>query len=220
MPDNNAELWGVQHLISLTGMSITNIRGAKSEFGPVETGIDVVFDMAGQRFGAQHTVFHFDEGQVPGKRGSPARAEEETAARATQTAFGMWANPDYRPALARRINEKIALASRYPASDLVAETWLIVSASLNRWGAVASTIIMPHAIQVEDLNRLFHSALSSSSFDQAFLVLHLSSIVYGWNRDTGWRLVSDPDAEAREHHRKGMANLIFNQIPRFHRGRG
>jgi hypothetical protein len=199
-------------------MSITNIRGAKSEFGTVETGIDVVFDMAGQRCGAQHTVFHFDEGQVPGKRGSSARAEEETAARATQTTFAMWANPDYRPALARRINEKIALASRYPTSDLVAETWLIVSASLNRRGAAASTIIMPHAIQVEDLNRLFHSGLSSSSFDQALLILHLSSIVYGWNRGTGWRLAADPDAEAREQHRKEMADLIFTQIPRFHRG--
>lgn len=217
MPDDNAELWGVQHLAQLTGMDITKIRGAKSEFGPDETGIDVVFDITGRRFGAQHTVFHFDEGQVPGKRGSPARAAEEAAARATQTAFGMWANPDYRPALARRINEKIALASRYDTRALVAETWLIVSASLNRWGGAASTIIMPHAVRVEDLNRLFHSGLSSSSLDQTFLILHLNSIAYGWGRGAGWRLVADPDAEAREQHHKDMASLIFNQIPRFHR---
>jgi hypothetical protein len=52
----------------LTGLGITNIRDAKSEFGPCETGIDVVFNMAGRRFGAQHTVYHFDEGQVPGKK--------------------------------------------------------------------------------------------------------------------------------------------------------
>ena len=73
----------------------------------------------------------------------------------TKTAFGMWANPDYRTALAQRINEKIALASRYDTRALVAETWLIVSASLNRWGATACTIIMPPAVCVEDLNRLW-----------------------------------------------------------------
>lgn len=123
MSDDNVELWGIQHLARLTGLGIANIRGAKSEFGPGETGIDVVFDLAGRRLGAQHTVFHFDEGQTPGKRGSSARAAEEAAARATQTAFGMWANPDYRPALARRIHEKIALASRYDTRALVAETW-------------------------------------------------------------------------------------------------
>jgi hypothetical protein len=220
MPDNNVEFWGVQHLALLTGMSITDIRDAKSEFGPDETGIDVVFDLSGRRFGAQHTVFHFDEGQVPGKRGSSARAEEEATARATQTAFGTWANPDYRPALARRINQKIALASRYDTRALVAETWLIVSASLNRWGGAASTTIMPHVVSIEDLNRLFHGSLSLSSFNQAFLILHLDSIVYGWDRSAGWRLVADPDAEAREQHRKEMADLIFNQIPRFHRGMG
>ena len=218
MPDDSVELWGIHHLAQLTGMGVANIRGAKSEFGPGETGIDVVFDLAGRRFGAQHTVFHFDEGQTPGKRGSSARAAEEAAARATQTAFGMWASPDYRPALAQRINEKTTLASRYHTRALVTETWLIVSASLNRWGAAASTIIMPHVLGVEDLNRLSHSGLSSSSFDQAFLILHLNSIVYGWNRAAGWRLVADPDAEAREQHHKEMADLIFNQIPRFHRG--
>ena len=217
MPDNKVELWGLRHLVLLTGMSVTNIRDAKSEFGADETGIDVVFDMSGQRFGAQHTVFHFDEGQLPSKRGSTARATEEAVARATQTAFGMWANPDYRPALAYRINEKIALASRYDTHRLVAETWLIVSASLNRWGAAGSTIIMPHAVRREELNRLFHSSLSSSSFDRAFLILHLNSIAYGWDRSAGWRLVADPDAEARGQHHKEMADLIFNQIPRFHR---
>jgi hypothetical protein len=67
----------------------------------------------------------------------------------------MWANPDYRTALAQRINDKIALASRYDTRALVAETWLIVSASLNRWGATACTIIMPPAVCVEDLNRLW-----------------------------------------------------------------
>jgi hypothetical protein len=218
MPDNKAELWGVRHLVLLAGLNVANIRGAKSEFGPDEKGIDVLFDLAGRRFGTQHTVFHFDEGQVPGKRGSAARAAEESMARATQTAFGMWANPDYRPALARRIHEKIALAARYDTRDLVAENWLVISASLNRWGGAASTTIMPHAVNVEDLNGLFHAGLLSSAFGKAFLILHLNSIVYGWDRGACWRLVADPDAEAREQHHKQMADVVFNQIPRFHRG--
>lgn len=75
MPDIAAELWRIQHVASSTGMNITNIRDAKSEFGPEEMGIDVVFDLDGRRLGAQHTIFHFDEGQH-GKRGSLARAEK------------------------------------------------------------------------------------------------------------------------------------------------
>jgi hypothetical protein len=31
-------------------------------------------------------------------------------------------------------------------------------------------------------------------------------------------IAADPDAEAREQHREEMADLIFTQIPRFHRG--
>src|SRR5260370_1107600 len=113
MPDERIELWGVYHVAQLTGMGIANIRGAKAAAHDGETGIDLAFDLAGRPFGAQHTIFHFDEGQIPGQRGSPARATEEATARAQQTAFGMWIAPDYRPALARRINEKIALASKY-----------------------------------------------------------------------------------------------------------
>jgi hypothetical protein len=121
MPDDRIELWGVYHLAQLAGMDITNIHAAKAAFGPAETGIDVVFDLAGQRSGAQHTIFHFDEGQVPGKRGSPAHATEEATARAQQTPFGMRIAPDYRSALARRINEKIALEWRYDLADCFRE---------------------------------------------------------------------------------------------------
>lgn len=120
MPDYQSELWGVCHLVQLAAMSVTNVRSAKAEFGLDERGIDVVFDFDGRRFGAQHTVFHFDEGRVPGKRGSPTRAMEEATARAHQAPFGMWVAPDDRLALAHRINEKIALAQHYDARTLVA----------------------------------------------------------------------------------------------------
>jgi hypothetical protein len=33
----------------------------------------------------------------------------------------------------------------------------------------------------------------------------------------GWRIVADPDARERELHRARMNDLIFNQIPDYHR---
>jgi hypothetical protein len=130
MPDTNIELYGLRDAASLTGFNITNIRAAQPELGPAERGIDVLFDLAGRRLGAQHTMYHSDEGHTPGKRGSPARAKEEATARAMQTPFGMWGVFDYRPALWRRVAEKIAIARRHDNRRLVAETWLIISASL------------------------------------------------------------------------------------------
>ena len=100
MPDLAAELWAVQHLASLCSMNITNVRDAKTALGPVERGLDVVFDLDDRRVGAQHTIFHADEGQASGKRGSLARAKEEATARTTQAPFGVWGVADYRPALA------------------------------------------------------------------------------------------------------------------------
>jgi len=115
MPDLAAELWAVQHLASLCSMNIT-IRDAKTALGPVERGLDVVFDLDGRRVGAQHTIFHADEGQASGKRGSLARAKEEATARTTQAPFGVWGVADYRPALTLRLQEKCAIAARprYP----------------------------------------------------------------------------------------------------------
>ena len=146
MPDLAAELWAVQHLAALCGMNVTNIRDAKTALGPVERGLDVVFDLDGWSVGAQHTIFHADEGHAPGKRGSYARAKEEATARATQAPFGVWGVADYRPALALRLQEKCAVAARHDTRDVVEQTWLIVSACLNRWGAAASTMIVPGQI--------------------------------------------------------------------------
>ncbi len=57
MPDITAELWGVQHIASLTGQNISNVRLAKDAFGPEETGIDIVFDLDKRRFGAQAALW-------------------------------------------------------------------------------------------------------------------------------------------------------------------
>jgi hypothetical protein len=218
MSNTALELWSVQHLASLTGMNITNIRDAKSEFGPTERGVDVVFEFDGHRCGAQQTTFHYDEGRMPGKRGSLARADEMAVARTAQAPYLMWISPTFSGALEHRINEKIAIASLYDNSEVIRETWLVISASLNSWGAAASTFILARRTIPAELKTLCHSELSASRFDRAYLVLHMSSIVYGWDRAAGWHLVADPDAADREHHRGRMCNLIFNLIPQHHRG--
>lgn len=217
MPDLAAELYAVQHLSHLCTISITNIRDAKAAFGPTERGLDVICELNSRTIGVQHTIFHSDEGQTAGKRGSLARAREETVARSTQRPFGVWGVADYRPALALRLQEKCALAARYNTRSLVAETWLVVSACLPRWGAAASTTMLPGLVQAEALGGATDGLLRGSLFDRAYLVLHTDNIVFGWTRSEGWQLIADPNAQERERHREQMNDLIFNQIPAFHR---
>ena len=63
MPDVALELAAVNELASLTGWNITNVR-----LGPDERGLDVLFEVEGRRAGAQHTTFHWDDGDIPGMR--------------------------------------------------------------------------------------------------------------------------------------------------------
>lgn len=84
-------------------------------------------------------------------------------------------------------------------------------------GAAAWTMILPGFVRITELNGLLHGMLSASSFQRAYLVLHIGNVVFGWNRREGWRVVADPDAGEREQHRVRMNDLIFNQIPAHHR---
>jgi hypothetical protein len=191
MPDITIELYGLRNAASLAGFNITNIRPAKPEIGVIERGIDVLFDLDGRRLGAQHTIFHSDEGHTPGKRGSAARAREEATALVTQAPFGMWGVFDYRPALRLRVNEKIAIAAGHDNRGLVAETWLVISANLPKWGAAGSTMMVADAVRADDLNALCHSQLTGTQFECALLALHLDRKVYGWDRNGGWRVIAD-----------------------------
>ena len=94
--------------------------------------------------------------------------------------------------------------------DAIAEWWLVVSTCLPRWRAVASTIALPDFVRTSELNRLFHGL-------RVYLVLHIGSILFGWNRQEGWRLVADPDADERERNRRRMNDPIFSEIPAHHR---
>jgi hypothetical protein len=119
MPDITIELYGLRDAAALTGFNITNIRSAKPEIGLAERGVDVLFDLDGRRLGAQHTIFHSDEGQTPGKRGSAARAREEETARTTQAPFGMYGKfdfPHFGYALTRRLQS--------PPATTTAAWWL------------------------------------------------------------------------------------------------
>jgi hypothetical protein len=216
MPDFALELNAVHAIASLTGWKISNIRP-----GPDARGIDVLFDVDGDRVGAQHTTFHSDEGDAPGVRGSPTRAKEKRIARATHTAFGIYTKFDYQPALRLRVDEKIGKAAEHDNEELIDETWLVISANVGKWGAAASTMIAAGVLRAEDLNALCHAELADSPFECACLVLHMDSIVWGWDRPGGWRVIADPGAQAREQHGEQMRDLIFNQIAAdFRRRRG
>ncbi len=210
MPNIPEEVACVTTLGSLLGIAMANVQDAPSVFGPTERGIDVVFDLEGRRIGAQHTVFHFDEG-TPGQRGSQARATEERAARQTTGATAMWIDPNWQRALVYRINEKIDIADRHDNRDVVAATWLVVSALLPRHGAAASTAILEALITTTELDRLFNAALTASRFDRVYLMLHLGQVVFGWHRGGVWQRVADPDARGREEGRRqalGTLDLI------------
>jgi len=197
MPDLIIELQGLRDAASLTRFNITKIRPALPEIG--ERGVDVLFELDGRRLGAQHTIFHSDEGHTPSKRGSALRGKEKKSTSwVTQQPPGMFGKFDYRPALLLRVEEKIAKAARHDNDELIAETWLVISANLGKEGAASSTMIAPAALRVDDLNALCHSQLAGSKFECALLVLHLDKIVYGWDHQGGWRLLADPGAAARE----------------------
>jgi hypothetical protein len=75
----------------------------------------------------------------------------------------MWGVFDYRPALRLRVAEKIAIAARHDNRDLVAETWLVISANLPKWGAAGSTMIVADAVRADDLNSVCHAQWSTRS---------------------------------------------------------
>jgi hypothetical protein len=220
MPDLELELEAIRDVVSLTGFKIANIRPAYPELGSVERGLDVLFDLDGRRAGAQHTTFHSDEGHTPGERGSPTRAKEERIARATQMPFGLFGKFDYRPALRLRIDEKIAKAAEHDNRHLIAETWLVISANVSKWGAAASTMIAADVLRADDLNALCHAQLNASEFVCTCLVLHLDRIVWGWDRPGRWRVLADRGARERQQHRHEMGRLIFDEIPAHFRRRG
>jgi hypothetical protein len=208
MPDLALELASIRELTALTGFNISNVR-----HGPDKRGIDVLFEIDSRPISAQHTTFHWDEGDSAGVRGSPARSKEEIA-RKGGTPYGMFVKAEYRRALRVRIEDKIDKAAAHDNRDLVCETWLVISASSGRPGANGATLMLPPLLRGDDFNALCHAQLAASKFECACLVLHMNRIVWGWDRPGRWRVLADPDAAGRQEHKERMSDLIFKRMRR------
>lgn len=68
-------------------------------------------------------------------------------------------------------------------------------------------------VRAADLNTLCHTQLAGSQLECALLVLHLDRKVFGWDHGGGWRVIADPERQARAQQRERMHDLAFNQIP-------
>jgi hypothetical protein len=161
-----------------------------------ETGADVqALLSSGQKIGIQVTVFHSDEDSAEnGSKACRSREETDKKLGIIQT-YG--APADYRPALRKRIEEKILKAQEYSFSEFD-EVWLVVAASLPQFGAIASTTILSLFIDSEKLNIDFHDALSRSKYSAAFLYIFNESKIFQWQPRTKWQLAKE-----------GQVNLPF-----------
>jgi hypothetical protein len=179
----------------------------------VETGVDVQFLLGTRKIGVQATVYHADEGQEPGQRGSPLRSEEMAKAREAMTrdglkCYGHWATASYGPPLQRRVQDKIskALARVFDFDEL----WLLVEAQVPNWGGTSSTMISPAVVRLEELDRLTDGMLTNSPFSKAFLLIHLDGVVYGWEREKRWQLAKDKSSAAYVD-QKEIQDIVFRR---------
>lgn len=152
---------------------------------------DVSFVLNGRRIGVEVTQFHSDE-VSGGRRGSGARAEESRLSRAAQGGpYYMWVNPDPHSALAARIHEKIAISQRYESGDFD-ELWLLVAAGIPKVDAVASTALLPFAMDLPRLSASTGSLLERSRFAAVYVHAHLPAGLFWWSRQSGWQQRQPP----------------------------
>jgi hypothetical protein len=134
----------------------------------VETGSDVLVLLDSKRYGVQVTVLHTDEGLSPRQRGSEHRSQEAKFKNGTQP-YAANGNPNPMPALRYRIEAKCSKS--YPTNDFDEEILLVVS-GLPKMGAIASTIVLPIALQVDKMNSELSPILESSRYDCAYIFRH------------------------------------------------
>lgn len=175
----------------LDGMGIAYVDLADPlEIFKRETGADVqVLLGSGQKIGIQITAFHADENLAKNGTETSLRSQEEKDKKQgiIQT-YGVPA--DYRPALRKRIGEKIAKAQSYSYSEFD-EVWLVVVASLPQVGAMASTTMLSLFIDADELNIYFHEALSQSKYSAASLHIFNESKIFQWHPHLKWKLAKD-----------------------------
>ncbi|MBI3480364.1 MAG: hypothetical protein HY016_08435 [Nitrosomonadales bacterium] len=177
-----------KRFLDVVGISYVDLADPLETFKK-ETGADVHARLSsGKKIGIQVTVFHSDEDSA--KNGSEAcRGQEEKDKKLgiIQT-YGV--PTDYRPALRKRIGEKISKAQNYSFSEFD-EVWLVVAASLPQVGAMASTTMLSLFIDADELNNDHHEALSHSKYSAAFLYIFNEGKIFQWQPLTKWQLAKD-----------------------------
>jgi hypothetical protein len=99
-------------LAKFLGIGISNPTNPNR--ASLETGMDVLTLLAGRKIGVQVTVYHADEAQVSGRKGSFLRREEEKKARQALRqdgvkAYGTWAPANYIPQCGIGLERKFRL---------------------------------------------------------------------------------------------------------------
>jgi hypothetical protein len=153
-----------------------------------ETGADVLVILDGKRYGVQVTVLHTDEGLDQSRKGSELRRQEAAFKNSTQP-YAAWGTPNPMTALQYRIAEKCAKS--YPAANFD-EVVLLVVSGMPQMGAIASTLVLDLALQVDKMNAELAPMLEGSRYGSAYL-FNMMGIggpsVYEWKKGVGWRKI-------------------------------
>ena len=177
-----------KHFLDVMEISYVGLTDPLETFKK-ETGADVQALLgSGQKIGIQVTVFHSDEDSAKNGSETCRSQEEKDRNLGVMQTYGVPA--DYRPALRKRIGEKVSKAQSYSFSEFD-EVWLVVAASLPQVGTMASTTMPSLFIDADKLNIEHHEALSQSKYSAAFLYIFNESKIYQWQRHTKWQLAKD-----------------------------
>lgn len=173
------------NFLDVLGISCVGLTDPLETFKK-ETGVDVQALMSSnKKIGIQVTVFHSDEASVKNGSESCRGREEKDKKLEIIQAYGV--PTDYRPALQKRIEEKISKAQSYSFNEFD-EVWLVITASLPQHGAIASTTIISSFINIEELNIDSHEALSQSKYSTVFLYVYNEKAIFQWQPLTKWQL--------------------------------
>lgn len=149
---------------------------------------DVLVEIDGKRIAVEATDYHGDEAN---HGGSALRKQEEQHAAAGQVT-GSYVPPDPTPGLVRRINEKVSKSYDLAKVD---EFWLVIFAGVPQIGAVASTFLIPQALDCHKLSARTVLSLEKSRFDCCHifcLLAHNGPRLFSWQKGDDWREVPLP----------------------------
>jgi hypothetical protein len=196
----------VEKLLELLQMPSCNLRDPKKVYGDKEeTGADVLLEYGCHKIGIQ--VTELDAGADNPHAGSGTlRADEkrrvaQAAARGHPNAYGGTAPATPLLAIRAAIQKK---KTKFFDKSKFNEGWLLISANLNKWGALHSTFVAPQLINKDLLNAHTAELLDQIHFHQVFLHLIVYQTLYCWQPDLGWQVIhqadilsaDDPDVQA------------------------